>query len=279
MRVLERSVRGEHPDERRCGDVVVAAGRLVAVVDGATDKAGIVFPTSDGDVAGVRFAGCRVVDALAELTSGTPPAAAVAEASRALDEAIVACVGELEARQRPSASVAVDDHALREVWRVGDCRFRVDAAHHPDGRTVDRVADGFRAGGLAALDDAGDGDAAARGGGPGREAILPLLRRQGVLANRPGAFGDGVVNGEEVPEEFVEQAPVAGSARGVVLASDGYPTRPAPARGPEPACARALASDPRCVDQLRSAKGLAAGRRSFDDRAWARVGVGAGPRA
>lgn len=269
MRILEQFVRGKHPDDGLCEDVVVATDQLVAVVDGATDKAGLRFPTSDGASTGGRFAALLLAEELSTLEPGTPPRDAVAALSRALDAAIVAQAGQLPAYARPSASVVVYDHVLGRVWRVGDCSFRLDTSAHLGGKTIDRVTADFRAAYLATLDEAAPAD----GTDPGREVILPLLRRQADLANRPGEFGYGVLNGMPVPAEFIEQVVVDPSVRDLVLASDGYPTLPGTLKDAEDNLRAALEADPQCVAELRSTKGLMAGLRSFDDRAWVRVSL------
>jgi hypothetical protein len=166
---------------------------------------------------------------------------------------------------RPTASVVVFDAALRAVWRVGDCPFRIDGALHSEPKRIDEVTSTFRAAFLAASPEPqGTTDV-------GREAILPLLRIQGALANKPGEFGYGVIDGREVPREFIEVFHIPGDASEIVLASDGYPTLPATLADAEADLAALLLTDPLCTGPLRGTKGLIPGQSSFDDRAWVRL--------
>lgn len=82
---------------------------------------------------------------------------------------------------------------------------------------VDRVASEFRAAVAATYEGHPELEELARA------AILPLLRRQLHLANQPGEFGYGLLNGERVPDTYIEVFEVPAKTREVVLASDGHP--------------------------------------------------------
>lgn len=269
MRILEQFVRGKHPDQRRCEDLVVVTDQRVAVIDGATDKSARRFTTSGEDTSGGRFAALVLADALHDIEPGTAPDTAVGELNRRLADAVAEQVGHRPSADCPGATIVVYDQVLRAVWRVGDCPFRIDDELHPGDTAIDRLTSDFRAAYLATL----PADATPEDRDPGREVILPLLRRQSALANRPGEFGYGVVNGQPVPAEFIHTVAVGPHVREIVLASDGYPTLPATLADAEAALQAALDADPRCVGVLRSTKGLMPGLRSFDDRAWVRLQV------
>ena len=265
MRVVERSVTGKHEEEIRCEDRIFVGGGLVAVIDGATDKTGRQVQTAKGLVKSGRFAADVVAVALEDIEAGTEPAKAVSLLTAALDEGIRRSFGVVEPHERPAASVVVYDDVLRAVWRVGDCPFRVDGALYNEPKRIDEVTADFRAAVLAAVGDYSiDRD-------PGRAAIEPLLRLQGSFANKLGEFGYGVIDGQAVPEEYIEVVAVQEDVRELVLASDGYPTLPSTLADAEAELAVLLAEDPHCVGALRGTKGLTTGLRSFDDRAWVRV--------
>jgi hypothetical protein len=266
VEVLEVNVVGKDPDPSRCEDLVVLTDDLVAVVDGVTDKSGSQVPSGSGPVSTGRFAADTVAAALEGLVPGTAAGDAVSSISDVLGRAVLATLGELDPGDRPGASVVVFDAVARVVWRVGDCPFRIDDAVYPARKRIDQVTSDFRAAFLAAC-----GEESGLASDPGRDAILPLLRLQGRLANRPGEFGYGVIDGRPVPEEFITVVPVPGSAREIVLASDGYPTLPATLAAAEAELAELLAADPRFVGPLRSTKGFHPSTCSFDDRAWVRV--------
>ena len=265
VQVVENSVIGKNADEILCEDRVFVGDGIVAVIDGATDKTGWKVLTSSGLVPSGRFAADVVAAALVGIEAGTEPAQAVSALSVALDEAISQSFGRVEPHERPAASIVVFDSVLRAVWRVGDCPFRLAGALYNQPKRIDEVTANFRVAFLAASGMPSFED------DPGRDAILPLLRLQGSLANRAGEFGYGVIDGQAVPEEFIEVVAVHEGTRELVLASDGYPTLPATLADAEDELAGLLAEDPHCVGALRGTKGLTAGLRSFDDRAWVRV--------
>jgi hypothetical protein len=265
VRVVEHSVTGKHVEEIRCEDRVFIGDGLVAVIDGATDKTGWQVQTANGLVKSGRFAADVVAAALVGIEAGTEPVQAVALLTAALDDAIRQSLGVVAPHERPAASIVVYDAVLRAVWRVGDCPFRVGGVLHNQQKRIDEVTANFRAAVLAAVGSYSfDRD-------PGRDAIEPLLRRQGSFANKLGEFGYGVIDGQRVPEEFIEVAVVPGGVEEVVLASDGYPTLPSTLAEAEAELTELLAADPHCVGALRGTKGLTAGLCSFDDRAWVRV--------
>lgn len=273
MEILEQHVVGKHPDPSRCEDLVVVRDDLLAVVDGATDKSGRAFPDPlgrDGTVTGGRFAALTVAEALGDVPPGVHPRVVVAALTAVLEVATERAAGVLPAYDRPCASVVVYDHTLRAVWRVGDCPWRVDDTVDAATKQVDVLTSTFRAAYLATFDP---DELAATDGDPGRDAILPLLRRQQLLANRPGEFGYGVLNGQPVPAEFIECWKLPDDAGELVLASDGYPEITGTLADAEAELARRLATDPRCIAELRGTKGLADGLRSFDDRAWLRAAL------
>ncbi len=266
--MLEMNVVGKLNDESVCEDRVFVGEQLVAVIDGATDKTGWRVSTPHGDVTSGRFAADVLAAALRDVVPGTDPLQVVSMLSATVDAAIQQAFGAVAAHERPSASIVVFDSVLRAVWRVGDCPFRVGDSMHNQPKRIDEVTANFRAAFLAA---SGCDALTTAGGDLGRDAIVPLLKLQGSLANRLGEFGYGVIDGQDVPSDFVEVVSVPAGVREIVLASDGYPTLPPSLLEAEAELAALLAQDPHCVGALRGTKGLQEGAVSFDDRAWVRL--------
>jgi hypothetical protein len=273
VRILEQLVVGKHSDQRRCEDVIVVHGPLVAVIDGATDKSGKLIATAEGSVTSGRFAAEVLAQAVEELQPGVTPLGAVSYLTASLDDAIRQECGPLEPYERPTASIVMLDTSARHVWRVGDCPFRIDAVTWSATKRVDQITSEFRAAFLAATPGHLDNTDPSSGIDPGREVILPLLRTQENLANTPGEFGYGVLNGTAVPEGFIEVVQLPEGACEVVLASDGYPSLLATLADAEAELSRLLMLDPACVGPLRSTKGLLPGMCSFDDRSWIRIAL------
>ena len=267
MRLVEMRVVGKRDGEVLCEDLVFVGEQLVAVIDGATDKTGWRVATPRGEVTSGRFAADVLADALSGVEPGTEPLVVVSLLSAALDDAIRRSFGAVEAHERPSASIVVFDSVAGVVWRVGDCPFRIGDAVYNQPKRIDEVTADFRA---AFIEASG---ASLSSGDPGRDAIAPLLKMQGGLANKLGEFGYGVIDGQAVPHEFVEIVPVPDGVHEIVLASDGYPTLPMTLLEAEAELAVMLEADPRCVGVLRGTKGVEEGAVSFDDRSWLRIAL------
>jgi len=105
------------------------------VIDGATSSGAL-----DG-VAGGIVATETVAEAIRALPAEATAWEFVELATRRLAERI----GALDpTRARPSAAVVVYSAARREVWRVGDCHFRLGEREHNGDKPLDRLAYGFR---------------------------------------------------------------------------------------------------------------------------------------
>lgn len=260
-------------------DVAVLGGHVYAVVDGATDKTGLRYMSRGYEVNSGRFAAETIADALLAAPAGFDGEALVVHASELLAAARERQHPGLSREEYPSAALALVHRASRQALIVGDCRVgwtTREAAHETTGSIPpDEILPAVRAFVLEALSACGnpwDGS----GEDPGRSAILPALRLQGVFANRVGPYGYSVINGETVPAELTVALDLS-DARRIVLASDGYPQLVVGGRlelaAAEAHLAELLAEDPFCIGALRSTKGLRSGQRSFDDRTWLELGV------
>jgi hypothetical protein len=260
-------------------DVSVVTRHAYAVIDGATDKTGLRYLSRGREVTAGRFAAETIAEAVETATGTRGPREIIARAGEMLAEARERQHPGLSRSDYPSAAVAVLHDASRQALIVGDCRIAWTEPQQTSEvagfAPPDEILAGMRALVHAAL--AANGQ---RWNGededPGRAAIMPALRVQGFLANRPGPFGYSIVNGEDVPEELTVAVDLT-AARRVVLASDGYP-RLSVGHGLSLAAAEEhlaglLTTDPLCVGALRGTKGLRRGQRSFDDRTWLELGA------
>ncbi|MFC6082654.1 hypothetical protein [Sphaerisporangium aureirubrum] len=273
--VAERSEVPKGPGAGEDRTVVLEDERGVwcaAVVDGSTDKSGRIHAGATGGA----LAAEQVVRTLRRLPPGTAPAAAVAEITADLHRLRARWGIEDDDPLGPSAAAAVALPRQGLVWRVGDVHIGI--AHpggtwrrHDGGKAVDRALAATRAAYLHALLATGatPGDLAADD--PGRTVILPVLQRQAALANRPGPYGYGALDGRPVPGRFVDVVPLPPGAHEMVLASDGY-LRPDPTlEAAEHLLAESLRTDPLRIGDHPATKGVTPGARSFDDRTYLRL--------
>ncbi|MGW3964957.1 hypothetical protein ACWED2_34420 [Amycolatopsis sp. NPDC005003] len=245
-----------------CADRLILGEHVLGVADGATGKPWDRGP--DGA-------------ALAEAVAGHLAATAADTGARAAVSGTTALVRSLlaEAGAAPGEGSAVTFCVLhrprREVWRVGEGRVLLDGTPVPPRPTGERVVAEARA--LVLRRHLADGvpEATLLAEDPGRAAVQELLRALTGLRNRPvPRYGYGAVDGQDVPDGFVEVIPIPPEVHEVALTTDGYP-EPAPDLAEsERLLAGRLERDPLMLDPPET-KGLRPGANSFDDRAYLRL--------
>ncbi|XVQ09605.1 hypothetical protein ACQP1W_44990 [Spirillospora sp. CA-255316] len=246
-----------------CEDVLLVTAHHVGIFDGMSSPL-----RRDGEPASGRAFADAAAQALLAVDPDVDAMTAVDLITRRLAEIGVSHAG-------PSGCVAAIYARDRgEVWRVGDVHVAIGDRRLPGGKRVDAAMAGFRAAINAAALAAGTPLTDIIRDDPGLAAAAPLLAVQPTLANHPGAFGYGVLNGTPVPTEMIEVYPVPPTER-VVLASDGY-------LGPEPTFAeaerelrQAMADDPACIGPLWTmGKPLTPNTSGPDDRSYIRIEPG-----
>ncbi|MET9779033.1 GNAT family N-acetyltransferase [Streptomyces sp. NPDC006367] len=252
-------------------DELLITDDLVAVIDGATDKSGRDY---GGLTGGARAAQC-VRDTLARMAPGTTPCEAVEQITAALAELRERWNVPAEDPVAPSAVAAVVVPALHLVWRVGDVHVALRRAatwtRLPATKRIDDVLAGSRAAYTHCMLAGGRSQEEIAEHDPGRAVILPILKEQGRLANRPGPYGYGVFDGTPVPADFVEIIPFDNDVEEVVLATDGFLSPAATLAAAEAELREAIVQDPLRVGVNPGTKGIRPGADSFDDRTYVRV--------
>ncbi|MGW1158859.1 GNAT family N-acetyltransferase [Streptomyces sp. NPDC002519] len=252
-------------------DELLLTDALVAVIDGATDKSGRDY---GGLTGGARAAQC-VRDTLATMAPDTSPEQAVEQITAALAELRTQWGVPADDPVAPSAVAAVVVPSLRLVWRVGDIhvalRHGTTWTRLPATKRIDDALAGTRAAytHCALADGRSEEEIAAQD--PGRAVILPVLKEQGRLANRPGPFGYGVLDGTPVPARFVEVIPFDGAVEEIVLATDGFLSPAVTLTAAEDELREAIGQDPLRIGVNPGTKGIKPGAASFDDRTYVRV--------
>ncbi|MFI5586930.1 hypothetical protein ACIA5G_17930 [Amycolatopsis sp. NPDC051758] len=246
-----------------CADRLVLGEHVLGVADGATKKPWDAGPD-----------GATLAEAVAGHLAAT---AAGCRAREATDSATVLVRGLLaEAGAKPGAGSAVSFCVLhrtrREIWRVGEARVLFDGTPVPPRPSGERAVAEARALVLRSRLAAGAPEATLLAEDPGREAVQELLRALVGLRNRPDPrYGSGALDGQDVPDLFVEVVPVPGGTREVVVTTDGYPEPAATLAEAERLLAERLARDPLMIEDPPETKGVRPAANSFDDRAYLRV--------
>lgn len=156
-------------------------------------------------------------------------------------------------------------HHHKEIWRIGDCKFRNAGKENAVFWQTEEICAKARALKInALLQDGHDADAImAR---PDYDHLIDdlLLDEARFLNRQDNAFSFGAINGQGVPDVYGERFP-ARSGR-LVITSDGYPRVFDTLDECEQELSRLLVSDPLCIAENLQCKGLGPARHSFDDR-------------
>ena len=156
------------------------------------------------------------------------------------------------------------DH-FKEIWRVGDCKFRNKGVENSVFWQTEEICAKARAIKLNALLQNGLDVDAIMARADYDHLIDDLLKDEASFLNRgSNPFSFGAINGQPVPECYIERFP-ARSGR-LIITSDGYPSVLDTLNDCEQELARLLVIDPLCIAENLQCKGLSPDRLSFDDR-------------
>ena len=248
-----------------CEDGYVFCEHYAAVVDGVTSKSEHLFSGKTPGRIGMEVI-CRAIPRLAaELTAEE----AVWQLSQALyrEREVITREHQVTLLEYPRACAAIYSRSRREIWLIGDCQCRINDRIYTNFKKIDEVTAALRGFVLECEALSGKSDEELRQDDPGRQAIIPYLKKQFLFENREGPFGYPVLNGEPVREEQLVVIPVPAGSR-VILATDGYPKLHETLEKSEAVLAEMLEKDPFCYRENPQTKGIQSGNVSFDDRCY-----------
>jgi hypothetical protein len=258
-----------------CEDAVVINSNYAAVIDGATSKTDRRWKTKTGGrvVADILKkaisslpAGCGAVEAVARLTGAITD---FYKKNRSLE------ITEKDPSRRITASVALYSCTEREVWLIGDCQVIIGGEVHCLQKIFDQITASARSALLEIALAEGASIEDLRLNDPGREFILPLLRRQAILQNnlQAGELWFPVLDGFEVPPEGIRIYQIPAQGGEIVLATDGYPCLQPNLAASESVLQSLIDKDPLMFRSYKTTKGVTPGNNSFDDRAYLRLKI------
>lgn len=254
-------------DESLNEDVLLDTPDWLVVCDGATDKTGKTF---DGKTGGYVTAHLTA-KTIAQQKPGTP----LSKLINAINENYALTFPDLPSIDRPSCTfVALDKHAAI-VHRVGDVSWSDGNTVHEGYMVIDEIHVNMRAAYLEMLllDGASPHDFNEHD--PGREIILPGLRRQGAFRNTTSSeFSYAAIDGRPIPERFMESWELDDSVQEIIIATDGYPELLPTLEQSEEYLQQELDNDPLRIGKHRGTRALIEGYNSFDDRTYVRASKG-----
>ena len=158
---------------------------------------------------------------------------------------------------------------------VGDCQCLLDQTLLQNKKDIDTITANARSLFLESEIVQGKSIEALQQEDTGRAYILPLLERQMSFQNTPsaGQYWFAVIDGFHVPDEGICVYPLPADISTIVVASDGYPYLKESLEASEQALQEILRDDPLLFRLYKATKGMSAGKRSFDDRAYVKLKI------
>lgn len=266
VNVCEVFCRGKS-EHRENEDGYIVTPAYIAVVDGATSKTNLIC---DGQTGGVRLKNI-IIDTI----KGFRGDETMEEAVKTIQERLLTLAD--PASYGPSAASAIIFSLHREeIWSIGDCRMLLGGKKYYFEKKIDRENATLRSAAVKRLLEQGYSAYQLLERDLAREEILPRLSRQYEFENTRSEYGYCVFNNSTeaalFPLDMICVIPL-GTARELILASDGYPEVLPTLEESEQYLSKVLREDPLCYDIYPSTKGLSKDSQSFDDRTYLRVRI------
>lgn len=273
LKVLEQFTIGKSttiPSE----DAIVVTPYYAAVIDGATPKTTFHYP--NGETPGARAARLLTV-AVENLPTNIDAYTAFGLLNATLTQP------EVEAANRPTASIVIFSRSRNEIWMMGDCQFALlsqgkngetDLQHFDNPKRIDKILSQWRSDILhSLLNRAICSSEEIASNDMGRKIIQPFITQQVRYQNLPTEhpLAYGVLDGTDVPRRFIQCFPVQPEVKQIILATDGYPKLFGSLQETEEELKRLLKIDPLCIGPLLGTKGVKEGNISYDDRSYLRI--------
>ena len=250
---------------------MVTTADFVAVIDGSTSKSPYRI---DPQMANGRLCMLTVSNYIRHMQADITAQTFCENVTSAIHDVYVShgvdmCRLAENPAERMTASAVVFSKCRRQVWMIGDCQCIVDGVTYDNPKPYERSVASQRAEYIRRALANGASVSDYQHVDKGRAAILPQLVQACKGQNK--AFA--VIDGFDIPFQYVKIIEVNSPDGDIVLASDGYPFLYPTLRESEDALAKQLADDPLCIGSYKATKGLMSGNRSFDDRCYIRFTI------
>jgi glycerophosphoryl diester phosphodiesterase len=206
-------------NEDTCEDFIFSDDDFVAVIDGSTDKTGIRIEGRTGGAIVAETVRSVLMDKQLMPVDATFEDWVVLTTA-AIDRKLVD-IDWPKYIARPAASAVVYSNNRREIWRVGDCHFRIEGMNHLGGKPIDDAAAARRKQVIEEAIASGTTIDEIRANDIGRKAVMDLLKDQANHANVDGELGYPVFNGNPIPPSLLEAPVDVPPASICILCSDG----------------------------------------------------------
>jgi len=287
VEILESYLRSKKGKKDGGEDRLVLGPNFFGVVDGATDKSGNTWGTEEKPRKGGAVLADIVKTVLQDEGTSTDPSEIMEIINQQIHDAAYSAGINIddEVNNRADTGFTAFVPEKDAVYHIHDCLFgfvKADGSFeiYDNDKEVDKLTSAVRATVIDWYINQGK-DPFADGKDLGREAILPMLKRQPEIQNQ--GFNNQDIWAMGVPHSAVAYRTLNGfptkidvvtvpeGTTEIILATDGYRVIRPTLEETEAVLKKQLAQDPHCIGVLKSTKGLQPGNESFDDRTYLRL--------
>lgn len=269
LKILEQFSLGKRNNPELNEDRIVVTDDFIFVMDGVTTKN---CPQVNGKSGG-RFAVECGEEIIKSFKTDIEAFEAVKILSSELKNSVVSKVDIEEDVDKPAFAFVAYSKLRKQIWRVADPSFMIDGVDYSKHLKLDEIMSSARALFIEIAlikgvkpDDILKDDI-------GRNFIKPLINNGYLFGNNPNSeYGHGVINGETVPEKFIEIVNVI-DANEIIMASDGYPKLFGTLKESEAFLKNVLSYDRLLYKEYKATKCMVENNISFDDRSYIRFQV------
>lgn len=263
--IVETFSLGKNKNQDLNEDGLFINDKLIAVIDGTTDKQNISINNQSGGVVAKNLIIKKLNDFSGE------------ENSTSIIKILIEYLAKeipLEIYGKISATVIILNLIKKEIIIFGDSKLLIDNCEIDNSKEIDSVISYKRANIIKELLKEGYNEEDLLKYDLSREKIKVDLINQLQYENKQGTYGYGVITNNlkdiDNVESFIKVIPL-NSAKEVVMASDGYPILLNSLKRSEYELNKVIRNDPLCYKQFKSTKGVYNGLNSFDDRTYIKI--------
>lgn len=263
--IVETFSLGKNKNQDLNEDGLFINDKLIAVIDGTTDKQNITINNQSGGVVAKNLIIKKLNDFSGE------------ENSISIIKILIEYLAKeipLEIYGKISATVIILNLIKKEIIIFGDSKLLIDNCEIDNSKEIDSVISYKRANIIKELLKEGYNEEDLLKYDLSREKIKVDLINQLQYENKQGTYGYGVITNDlkdiDNVESFIKVIPL-NSAKEVVMASDGYPILLNSLKRSEYELNKVIRNDPLCYKQFKSTKGVYNDLNSFDDRTYIKI--------
>lgn len=268
INIIEKTLVSKRKDGEGCEDGLFINDNFVCVVDGVTSKGSWTW---NGHTSGY-YAKELVLECMKTLPFDISGEQAITALNSAIARGYTPQRREQAIKnssEKIQANVIIFSKARQQIWSFGDCQCRINGNVFTHEKKIDAILSSVRALYIELEKISGKTQAELLEKDPGRELLMPILKKQSLLENKKSTYGFDTLNGFEIFAENVVKYDLKKGDE-IVLSSDGYPKLCATLEESERVLSQILKNDPLCCTDYLSTKGLKEGNASFDDRTYVR---------